>query len=1438
MKKDCRGRKICKKCKGFHPTSLHIDSPASQVQNSNEGIPEVTSHRVEASNSEKHVECYSHSLIVPVWLRHEQAQDKQLVYAPLDDQSDACFIKDTVLEKLKANGPEVQLKLSTVLAEEVITCKRIDGLIVQGVNEVTTVRLPGAYTRADIPAKRGQIPRPETARDWPHLSRIADQLMPYREDVEVGLLIGANCARAIKPSEVIPGLEDDPYAKKTALGWGVIGVVSPNKNEDDNHYSCHRIASLEVQPSSGKRMCHFAFKTQTKEVFAPAQWAKMLELDFNETSREEQPLSLLDRKFLSVLESNIRHRDDDHYEIPLPLKEEGLKLPNNRILALSRLERLKQRLKRDRKYREHYEAFMKEMIDKGQAERVPDEELHFSDGRVWYIPHHGVYHPQKPDKIRVVFDASAEFMGESLNRHLLQGPDLTNSLNGVLCRFRKEPIAFTCDVKGMFHQVYVSPDHRNLIRFLWWSDGNIDSQPTEFRMTVHLFGATSSPGCANFALKRTADDFEELFGSEPAKFVKEDFYVDDGLKSVPSAVQASALIESTKCLLAKGGFNLHKFISNSKNVIKAIPKEQQASGIKELDLSRDVLPIERALGVQWCVQSDSLQFRVVLKDKPLTRRGILSSISSIYDPLGLAAPFLLTGKQILQDLCRTQAAWDETVPDSIRERWEKWRRELHELAELKIRRCYKPDNFGDVKSVELHSFSDASVNGYGQCSYLRMVNNRNEVHCTLVMAKSRVTPLKPVTVPRLELTAAVVSTKISSFLQKELSYEDISEFFWTDSKVVLGYISNEARRFHTFVANRVQEIRNHASPDQWRYVDTKENPADDASRGLGAKALIRSDRWWNGPNFLWQPLPVEPNFDPQLSPDDPEIRKITALTTKSIEHSPLLDCIEHFSDWYRAKRAIAVCLLFIERMKLRVRKDKDNSFRDKSNASQQDSGRIQHDQPSRFVTLRVKDLQRAELLLIKAVQYQAFEREIEALANKSPKEVKDANIGKSVKRTSPVHRLKPILDADGVLRVGGRLPQADLPYAAKHPVLLPKKAHLTNLIIRHFHERSGHQDRSRTHAEIRSSGFWIVNGSSLVGHHISKCIICRKLRAAPQQQLMAELPTDRLEQVPPFTFSAVDYFGPFYIREGRKEMKRYGVLFTCMASRAIHLEIAASLTTDSFLNAYRRFVCRRGPIQQLRSDQGTNFVGAKNELQAALNEMNHERIQRELLKDNCDWFTWKMKVPHASHMGGVWERQIRTVRSVLTGLLQTHGSQLDDESLRTLMIEAEAIVNSRPLTTDDLADPDSLDVLTPNHLLTMKSSVILAPPGNFPRADVYSKKRWRRVQQLTNEFWQRWRKSYLQSLQTRQKWTTPQKNLEEGDIVILRDEGAPRNSWKLARVEATYPDADGYVRKVKVAVADQSRQSGASHYERPIHGLILLMSRREQKDRGFPAEEP
>ena len=213
----------------------------------------------------------------------------------------------------------------------------------------------------------------------------------------------------------------------------------------------------------------------------------------------------------------------------------------------------------------------------------------------------------------------------------------------------------------------------------------------------------------------------------------------------------------------------------------------------------------------------------------------------------------------------------------------------------------------------------------------------------------------------------------------------------------------------------------------------------------------------------------------------------------------------------------------------------------------------------------------------------------------------------------------------------------------------------------------------------------------------------------------------------------MDCFGPWLVKEGRKEVKRYGVLFTCMASRAVHIEIAHSMDTSSFINAYRRFAGRRGPIRQLRSDRGSN-LGSQTELQKALLEMDEEKIHEKLLEDQCDWINSKMNVPHASHMGGVWERQIRTVQSALSALLDRHGIQLDDELLLTLMVEAEAIVNSRPLTTDS---PGSLEPLTPNHLLTSKSHVVLPPPGVFQRTDIYSRKRWRHVQHLANEFWDR-----------------------------------------------------------------------------------------------------
>lgn len=1431
VQKECRGRKLCRVCNSRHPTSLHDDArnvPGGRQETRLPNSQCPITNRIEVCHMKGHAESISHSLIVPVWLHHQDSPNKKvMVYALLDDQSDACFIKEGTLEKLGVDGPEIGLKLSTVLAEENITSKKITGLVVRGVKEEMDIPLPRTYTRSIIPARRSQIPRPETARKWPHLKGIADCLMPYRDDLDVGLLLGINCSSGIKPREIIPGSDNDPYAKRTALGWGVIGIVRPGDREDedeDDFAGVNKTIAHEVQYSP-RKVCHFALKTHTKEILTPLQINKMFEQDFTEARTEERSLSFEDRNFMKKMTDGVHQRKDGHYELPLPLKRDLTKLPNNKEVALNRLSKLKRRLQHDSRYQKDYLTFMTEIIERGYAERVPAEEISLNNGRVWYIPHHGVYHPKKPDKIRVVFDCSAEYAGESLNRHLLQGPDLTNNLVGVLCRFREEPVAVTCDIEGMFHQVHVNPEHRNFLRFLWWENGDIGSNPIEYRMTVHLFGATSSPGCANFALKKTASDFEDECGSEAAHFVKNDFYVDDGLKSVPTPDAAISLVKNTKKLCAKGGFNLHKFVSNHKAVIDAIPHEDRSKDIQSLDITRDTLPIERALGVQWCIASDTLQFRVELKDQPLTRRGILSTVSSVFDPLGLLAPLILVGKGILQELCRDGADWDDQVPEPLRSRWEKWRTDLPQLSNLKISRCYKPEGFGEIKSVELHHFSDASKDAYGQCSYLRLINQSDQIHCSLVMAKSRVAPLKTVTIPRLELTAALISVKTSAILQRELEYREVKEVFWTDSKVVIGYISNDARRFHVFVANRVQQIRDRTLPNQWRYVETDLNPADDASRGLNARDLIENSRWWKGPNFLWKPLDDQGSNDTvDISPDDPEVKRITTMTTQIQERANLVERLQRFSSWHIAKRAVAVCL--------RWRKKETQTSQEEAStqAPEQISNAHSEQSESHYVPVNIQELQAAETKIIKFVQGEEFPEEISLLRSANVRQgPQDCHSSRVMKKNSPLYKLDPFLDEDGILRVGGRLKHADLTPEAKHPAIVPKKGHVTDLIISHYHNSVEHQGRGMTLNRIRSSGLWIIRGSSAVSHHIAKCVYCQRLRGTVQEQRMADLPEDRVQPAPPFSYCAVDYFGPWYVKEGRRELKRYGVLFTCMASRAVHIEVANFLTADSFINAYRRFVARRGPVSQIRSDQGTNFVGAKNELQQALAELDQDKIRQELLKRNCDYVIYKMNVPHASHMGGVWERQIRTARNAIEAILLRHGSQLDDESLRTFMTEAEAIVNCRPLAVNDLNSPDCLDPLTPNHLLTMKSNVVLPPPGSFQRVDLYSKKRWRRVQYLVNQFWVKWKADFLQSLQTRQKWARTRRNMKEDDVVIIKDEDQSRNQWRLARVVQAYASDDGLVRKVKLLVADSSldkhgkRSKPPAYLDRPVQKLVLLV---------------
>lgn len=297
---------------------------------------------------------------------------------------------------------------------------------------------------------------------------------------------------------------------------------------------------------------------------------------------------------------------------------------------------------------------------------------------MWYIPHHGVYHPKK-HKIRVVFDCNAAYQGTSLNKQLLQGPDLTDSLIGVLIRFRQEPVALIADIESMFYRVKVPDKDADLLRFLWWPEGDLTQTPGQYRMTVHLFWATSSPSCASYALKRTAEDARNKLPQEVVDTVLQNFYVDDYLNSVSTESHAIALAKQIRNLCSNGGFRLTKWISNSRAVLSSIPVEERAKEVKDLDLSHNVLPMERALGVQWSTEKDMFTFKVQIRAKQSTRRGILSVVNSIYDPLGFLAPVILPVKQLLRNLCNDKKGWDEKTQDDQEQKWCKWLLDLKQL---------------------------------------------------------------------------------------------------------------------------------------------------------------------------------------------------------------------------------------------------------------------------------------------------------------------------------------------------------------------------------------------------------------------------------------------------------------------------------------------------------------------------------------------------------------------------------------------------------------------------------------------------------------------------------------------------------------------------------------------------------------------------------------
>ena len=1259
--------------------------------------------------------------------------------------------------------------LLTTAAERNVPCKVLMcGLLVGHVEDSKMVRaavMTRVYAKDELPAPTTYAPSKSVSKRYSYLREAVESQVRYPPG-QVELIIGQDTPEALAPREFRIGKKWwHPWALRTVLGWTINGPWTWSER-------AHKKAQA------------FTLQVLERELYEQLsrQVERFWQLDNLGLNEDSKGASVKDREVLRLWDETTV-RKAGHYVAVIPFREKEPIFPDNRRMAEKRLESLGRRLRKDPQLREKYALEMEKLLAKDYAEIVPMSELARSDGRVWYLPHHAVINPNK-DKPRIVFDCAASHLGTSLNNRVLSGPDYTNSLVGVLVRFREREVAFMTDVEAMFHQVRTTADDRDVLRFLWWPNGDLGTRPSVYRMKVHLFGGTWSPSVCIYALNRTARDFGESYDDETRSTVLRNFYVDDCLKSVDTSQQAVKIALELRELLKKGGFRLAKWASNSKELLECLPAEDRSAG-STAAVTDDSPLEERALGVYWDIKSDSLRFKSMILTQPSTKRGILSGLSSVYDPLGLASPFILRARWIVQELFRRKVDWDESVPRDLAQSWEEWKEDLVEMRRLRFPRFLGLPAGGGDAQIELHHFCDASEKAYGVVSYLR-VENGGHVRVTLVMAKARLAPLKTQTIPRLELMGATLAARQDCSLKAELSVPVVSRF-WTDSTLVLTYINATERRFRTFVSNRVQIIRQLSDPGDWRYVPTKDNPADDASRGARAKELDGT-RWMKGPPFLglsaahW---PVSPVVG-AVGPDDPETKEEKATVfAADVEVTPVQLLTGYYSSWERLVRGVAWIRAVFEAWRLR--------------------------QPV-IQTLNVESLLAAEKVIWRDVQSRHFPKEIRAVAQDV-----------AVPANSRLRRCRPV-SRDGLLRSTGRLRRAHLPYEAKVPVILPGSEKAVELLVRDIHERTGHAGREGVLAETRQ-GYWILSGRVTVRRVLSGCWTCKRRNAKPESQLMAELPGERVEPgEPPFTYVGVDYFGPILVRRGRGTEKRYGCLFTCLRCRAVHLEVAYSLDVDSFLSCWQRFVARRGRPKLVRSDNGTNFTGAEKELARMVEGLKSMAVDSVMSRDRI---TWKFNPPFASHMGGVWERAIRTVRNKLSVLVREQ--VLTDEALHTVLAVAEGLVNNRPLTVVS-DDPQDLVPLSPSDLLLTRKVDTWdhVEAGNSARG--YSERRWRQVLHLVERFWQRWSREYLAQLHARSKWVCEKRNLKVGDVVLLHEGLLPRDQWMLGRVVDAHVGRDGLTRSARV------RTSKGSELVRPISRMTLLEANVEEEARALDTD--
>lgn len=1190
-----------------------------------------------------------------------------------------------------------------------------------------------------------------TLRSMDHLIKsldLADTLPTKSEPSKVDLLIGSDYYLDLILShkiEVSPGL----YLLSSKLGWILSGRVQTTHDGDD-------IPNMLIM-SHGRTLSKSPI-FQSLDV--PLQDKPDLE-DFwrlDSIGIRDKELNKDDETAMKAFKQNIKF-EDGRYNVTWPWKEENPELPENRALAHGRLKSCLKRLSDKPEFLHKYDEIIQDQFKKGVIEKVENSG---QSGLKHYIPHHAVITPQKTTtKVRIVYDASAKTSPEnkSLNECLYRGPVMLQDLCGLLMRFRLNKVVLVADIEKAFLQISLQPTERDVTRFLWIKD--IENPATnyhniqEYRFTRVPFGVISSP----FLLGATIEAHLDSYGTPITEKLKNDLYVDNLITGASSDEDAIVLYKSAKDIFTEATMNLREWLSNSERVNEFIPMKDRA---QETNMN--------VLGHLWNSKSDTIAIKhpknTEVAEK-ITKRIILKKIASVFDPMGLFAPVILKGKVLLQKMWDKQVKWDEQITD--RDTLEQWRDSENEIQ------CV--DRYSVPRKVVLESeakvvtnllcFCDSSAMAYATAIYIHQYDGENSV-CNLIFAKTRLAPVKGMTIPKLELMAVVVGVRCVSFVKEQLKIDISDVYVWTDSMAVIGWL-NSSKNLPTFIRNRVREIKSHDSI-VLSYVKTSENPADIATRGATVKALSENKLWWHGPDFVKQ------SSDKWLLGQQfyPHVDVLISAIVKEPEYNgeagdkPPFDIDSHrFSSVSKIFRVTAYVIRFIRKLrgKVIIRK-----------------------------TLTSEEIQDAEVMWLKYVQRKQYPAEFDS----------------SGKPTSLQKQLGVYVDNQGLLRCVGRLDNAELSEGAKHPLLLPPKEHVTKLFIERVHKECFHSGVSQTLARLRLR-FWIPKGRSIVKSVIRQCSICRRIEGGPYKMPpMAPIPACRVTESTPFANTGVDYFGPLSIKSSDGVKKVWVCLFTCMVVRAVHLEIVQDMSSEEFILALKRFISQRGAPKLILSDNGAQFKLSSNMIDLIWNNVLVSDATQSYIAGSG--IKWRFIVELAPWMGGFYERLVGVVkRSLRKGLGRRLLTLIQ---IQTLIKEIEAVVNSRPLVyvCDDV---NSSITLTPSHFLTLNPNIGIptsdtcdSDPDFEPKESSVNKllKTWKKGQKLLEQFWIIWRNDYLTSLRERSLSKVKQKRVlsdispSVGDVVLIKD-NVPRGSWRLGKIISLSKSSDGHIRSGKVVLS-------------------------------------